>query len=303
MRKHKWLKRLLLVVAIFLVALLGTTLVLWRMVRAQPDFYHVVSLPREQIEAAAQSATNKFATIHNQAARIHAGARAAKAAQNPSGSTRDPVASSPSTSPNAISVTFTDTELNAFFEKWSNFQNWKGGYERYVTDPVVILKDGRIIIAGKLKDADLIASLHFEPKVTPDGKLDLQLVRVLGGTLPLPEALVSGYEQKIVDALRRNLPGWQQGAAFDSSGAANRQLIAATMSKFCVRVLNHEPSEPVLFLPIFGQRGSVPVHLTHVQIDDGSMTLTVEPLNHEQQAALLEHARSEEKTIVAGEGR
>jgi len=37
----------------------------------------------------------------------------------------------------------------------------------------VILKDGRIILAGKLKDADLIASLHFEPRVTQDGKLDL----------------------------------------------------------------------------------------------------------------------------------
>jgi len=28
-----------------------------------------------------------------------------------------------------LSVTFTDTELNAFFDKWSNFQNWKEQYQ------------------------------------------------------------------------------------------------------------------------------------------------------------------------------
>jgi uncharacterized protein YpmS len=298
---RKWLKSLLLLVAILLVALLGGVLVLWRMVRAQPDFYHVVVLPREQVEAAAQSATNKFATIQNQAARIRAGERAARAVrtsrEGASGSLAGVGTSStqaPTTAPDAISVTFTDTELNAFFEKWSNFQNWKSQYQRYVEDPIVILKDGRIILAGKLKDADLIASLHFEPKITPDGNLDLQLVRVLGGSLPLPQALVSGYEGKITDALRHHLPAWQRGAAFDDSGAANSPLICASLAKHCIRIFDHAPSEPVLFLPIFAQRGSVPVRLTQVKIDDGSLTLTVEPMTREQQGKLIEHVKAEE---------
>jgi hypothetical protein len=300
MPMRKWLKGLLLAVAILLVALLGTVLVLWRMVRAQPDFYHVVALPREQVEAAAQSATNKFATIQNQAARIRAaGQRAARASrEGASGRSAGAGASSinaPATVPaDAISVTFTDTELNAFFEKWSNFQNWKSQYERYVEDPIIILKDGRIILAGKLKDADLIASLHFEPKITDDGKLDLQLVRVLGGSLPLPQSLVGGYEQRIVDALRHHLPAWQHAAAFDDGGAANGPLICASLAKLCIRVLHHDPTEPVLFLPIFAQKGSVPVRLTQVKIDDGSMTLTVEPMTREQQATLIERVREEE---------
>src|SRR3954463_14644492 len=203
MRTRKWLTRLLLGVAIVLVAVLVTVVVLWRMVRSRPDFYRIVALPREQIEAAAQSATNKFATIQNQAARLRAGSSArnsregASEAAVPAGGSKNDSAGAPTTSPDSISVTFTDTELNAFFEKWSNFHNWKGSYEQYFADPVVILKDGRIILAGKLKDADLIASLHFEPKITPEGQLDLQLVRILGGSLPLPESLISGYQRKI----------------------------------------------------------------------------------------------------------
>src|SRR5438874_899848 len=194
MRTRKWLKRLLLGVAILLLAVLVTVGVLWRMVRSRPDFYRIVALPREQVEAAAQSATNKFATIQNQAARLRAAAGAgssvrtvregASEAAAPTGGSKGVAAGAPATSPDAITVTFTDTELNAFFEKWSNFQNWKASYEQYVQDPIVILKDGRVILAGKLKDADLIASLHFEPKITPDGQLDLQLVRVLGGSFP-----------------------------------------------------------------------------------------------------------------------
>jgi len=302
MGKRKWLRTLLVVAAILLIAVLGTGLVMWRMVRAQPSFYHLVSLPREQMEAAAQSATNKFVTIQNQAARIHAGERAGLRAPPPSAGEKGVSATAPA-SPDALSVTFTDTELNAFFDKWSNFQNWKEQYQHYVEDPIVILKDGRIILAGKLKDADLIASLHFEPRVTQDGKLDLQLVQVLGGTLPLPESVISGYEGKIVDALHRQLPGWQRSASFDSGGAANHPLICATLAKLCMRMLNHEPAEPVLFLPIFGQKGSVPVRLTQVRIDDGSMTLTVEPLNHDQQTALLEHVKTDEKSLAGVEGR
>ena len=124
-------------------------------------------------------------------------------------------------------------------------------------------------------------------------------MRVLGGSLPLPQSIVGGYEQRIIDVLRHHLPGWQRSAAFDDGGAANSPLISASLAKLCIRVLNGQPTEPVLFLPIFAQKGSVPVHLTQVKIDDGSMTLTVEPMTREQQAKLIEHVKSEEPAEVA----
>src|SRR4051812_8079455 len=132
---RKWMKRLLLVVGIALALLVATALTgLW-MIRAEPAFYRRITLTPEQREAAAQRATNKLATIQNQAARL----RAAPA------STRIVNAG------DEITVSFTADELNAFFEKWSNFQNWKASYQPYVEDPVVILQDGRIILAARVK--------------------------------------------------------------------------------------------------------------------------------------------------------
>jgi hypothetical protein len=50
--------------------------------------------------------------------------------------------------------------------------------------------------------------------------------------------------------------------------------------------------EPVAFLPIFGEKGSVPVKLTGVRVEQNSMTLTVVPMTQDERAAFLLSARS-----------
>jgi uncharacterized protein YpmS len=273
---RKWMKRSLLVVGIALTLLLAVVLAgLW-LIRAEPTFYRRVTLTPEQFEAAAQRATNKLATIQNQAARLHASPAA----------TRNAVASG-----EEITVSFTADELNAFFDKWSNFQNWKAGYQRYIEDPVVILQDGRIILAARVKELNTVASLHFAPRIDERGQLNLELARVLGGRLPLPAAVISGYEDRVTSALRRNLPAWQANAAIDNSGAANPSAISASAAKLLFHVLAHEPAEPVLYLPIMAQKGSVPVRIKNVRIENETLTLTVRPMSRDQQQALLESIR------------
>jgi hypothetical protein len=235
-----------------------------------------------QRQAAAQSAENKFTDIQNRAARLRAGERAARNLQQP-----------PATRPaDAITIAFTEDELNAFFDKWSVFQNWKAAYDRYLEDPVVILQDGRIILAGKVKELGLVASLHFAPKIDETGKLDLRLVQILGGRLPLPEAVIGRYQDRVIAHLAPRLAGWQRSSAFDASGSANSSAIAAVATMQLVHILRHEPAESIVFLPVLGEKGSVPVRVTNLRVEKGAMTLTVVPMTHDERAALLQRIRS-----------
>ena len=78
---------------------------------------------------------------------------------------------------------------------------WKDHYSAYVDDPVLVLQDNRLILAGTVKEMDTVVSVHFEPVLDADGKLRLNLVRVMGGKLPLPRAFWDGYRQKLCDAM------------------------------------------------------------------------------------------------------
>ena len=51
-------------------------------------------------------------------------------------------------------------------------------------------------------------------------------------------------------------------------------------------VLHDRPAEPILFLPLVDQ-GAVAVKLTHIDIDDHALTLTVEPLTSDERVDLL----------------
>ena len=114
--------------AMLLGGVVGIMLVLWMLMRGTPDWYHPRSMTVEQFEAAAQRATNKLAMVQNEAAR----ARAVENAQR-----RHPSTSTSKPARDPITVSFTDDELNAFFDKWSVFQGLKNSYEKYLSDPGV----------------------------------------------------------------------------------------------------------------------------------------------------------------------
>ncbi|MBC8107539.1 MAG: hypothetical protein H7Z14_13185 [Anaerolineae bacterium] len=290
---RKWLKRLILLVALAMVILLGSAIVVMVMVRSKPDFYRPLQFTAAQRADAAKSAEDKFIQIQNSAARN----QAVENAQ------RRRVATSASTGPivfngEPVTIMFTEAELNAFFDKWSSFQNWKSGYENYIEEPALILRDGRVILAAKLKDPNLVISLHFEPSIDEKGQLKLELARILGGVMPLPEAMIGKYQEKLTSNIARRLPMWQQSADIDAGGAANSNAIAASAAKLLVRMLRHESAEPVLFLPVFGQKGSVPVKVQAVGVTDGEMTVTIQPMKREEQTALLQRIRAPEPVHV-----
>ena len=74
----------------------------------------------------------------------------------------------------------------------------------------------------------MLVSAHFEP-VLENEKLRLRVVNVLGGQLPLPQALWGGYRQKLEQSLREKIPQWQARATIGPDGA-NRDAVGARLT-------------------------------------------------------------------------
>jgi hypothetical protein len=282
---RKWIKSLMLLAALLLVAILAAVYGGVRMFKAAPDWYHRSSISAAQRELLARRAFNKFADIQNAAALSRRNEIAAQTNQGAGGA---------ATLPASILVSFSDDELNAFFEKWANYANWKSNYDRYVGDPLIILQDQRLILAGQVKDLDAVVSLELDPRIDTDGRLDLHLDRILAGRLPLPQVFIGPYKERLTASLRANLPRWRQLAAIDSDGAANSDLISASMARLFIHALDHSSADPVLFLPLVERHANVPVRICGVKVEDHTVTMTVLPLDAKERAALLERIRAEE---------
>lgn len=287
-----WIRRIVLLCATVIVILMGGALVALHLVRSEPAFYRPRALSAQERATAAQSAEDKFIQIQNSAARINAASTVARRSAGSTTTTASLLEGQP------VTITFTDAELNSFFEKWSKFQDWKGGYEAYVTEPAIILQKGRIILAAKLNERDWIVSLHFEPNIDEHGELDLNLVSALAGRVPAPEWMFSSYKEKATAAIERRLPVWKRGAAINADGAANADAIATSLAKVMIDTMRHERTDPVMYLPVFGRKGSVPVKIRDLAVEEGSITLTVEPMTRDQQAALLQRIRTYNPTSV-----
>ena len=284
----KWLKRLLVAVACLLVVLIIGAAVGWSMLRGRPDWYaEQPADPAAQAAAAARAEEELRRTIDWAASQQAEERRLGHAPPTTSAST------APATNPAAtrsLTVRFTEQELNAAFTKWERAYRWDEKFGQYLSDPRIVLHDKRVIFAGVVKDTGTLVSLHFAPKMQPDGRARFDLKRVLGGKLPLPQSAFDQHRQQLEDRLKAALPALQQGARIAPDGSANDKAVAATLSKLLLRVLAGEPDEAVLFLTA-NQGTQVPVKLTAVKVDGKAISLTVGLLNASERAALLARIR------------
>lgn len=282
----KWFRRCIFAVV---VLVFGAFLLLaggYVLMRGEPDYYHATALTAEQQAVAAGSAEDKFRQILNSADLAHRdSALAAQASQT--GATR------PTTSPAAINVTFTDDELNSVFEKWSELNNWKTTYSRYINDPLVVFQRDRIILAGRVQNSELssVVSVQLQPEILPDGTMQLKLVRALAGRLPVPTAMFQKYLDRAVNALTTRLPNWQRGARIAPDGEANNDAIAAQLAKLAIAALHQQPTDGIVFLPTAG-KANVPVKVVGVTMQDHSIQFSLQPLDAPQREALLKRIKS-----------
>ncbi|MGB7159780.1 MAG: hypothetical protein WBD40_17065 [Tepidisphaeraceae bacterium] len=288
MRARKLFKRTLLSIAVVLT--LTAALSYW-MFKGTPEFYRPAQLTPEQRATVSERADDKVAETISWVALLKADEDRRTHAQR-AGSTH-PVTRAAS----SYTVSFTQDELNVFFDKWSQLNGWSSRLEQYVKDSAIVLRKDRLILAGTLADVGAVGSFHFEPAIDEKGQLQLTLQRVLAGRLPMPELVWTAQRNRLLASVRARLPAWQRRANIAPTGAANNEAVAAGMGKLLLDVLHRRPGEPVIFLRTTD--ATVPVRLTDIRVAEGEVTLTVESMTSDERAALLDRIREPETAVTA----
>jgi len=252
----------------------------------RPDRYaYALLTPEQREEAARRVDTQKIPLLLSMANEAQAKSSSAVRAVS-QGLPVPPNATQPVA---PLNLSFTQDEINSFLWKWS--QSYKPTYERYVTNPFVALEDGSIVLMGTVPEFDRVVSAFFEPKLDEKGMLHSDLASIKLGSLPLPQGLFNSKREKVETALRSRLPNWQNNARIDPTGLANNDARAAWLGKLVLQLLNHQPSPAVIFVNTSNAK-TVPVRLTNVTIEKGTLTITVQPMDAAERAALLEQIRA-----------
>lgn len=287
----KLLKLTLLAVVLIVVVGAAVAYFGYSRFRSAPEWYRNAALTPAEVEAGAKSLEDKVSRdLQNQVARL----RAAKAREASAGASADmtPVENA------EINASFTEAELNGFWQKWSGEAGWAADAAKYVSNPVIRLADGELILAGTVKDLDTVVSLHFSPQSAPqsapDKHVSLKLVGIRGGMLPLPVSIVSSQKAALSKLLTPGTHGLAKRARFGPDGAANHATINAELADELMRLLNSEPVEPILFLPVTNFGGSpdyLPARVTSMIVSDGKVDLTAKLLDAAEREKLLEALR------------
>jgi hypothetical protein len=280
----RFMKRLLRILV--LVVLLGGigVAILYHMSRLTPSRYTPALLTDEQrYEMSQRVDTQKIPKLVN----------LARDAQNRENKVLKGLPVEAATQPALLTLSFTQDELNATLWKWSG--PYKANYERYVTDPFISLQTGTITLMATSPEFGRVLSAGFEPKIDEKGMLHCDLGSLKLGSLPLPEGVLSSKREKLEAALMAKLPQWQTGAKIDATGVANSDAKAADLSKMILQLLHHEPSPAVIFVQNDAKH-TIPVRLTKVTVEEGSLTITVQPMTAGERGELLEAIRKPEKT-------
>lgn len=168
-----------------------------------------------------------------------------------------------------------------------------GNVGRYLSDGRAVLLNGRLIIAGKLKDmgmmSNTVASIEFAPKVDEHGYIWPNLAHVYSGRLPVPLALLDKPRRRLSDAMEEALPTWQMGAGVGGDGLGNRDAAAVAAAKLILAALEDHGTDGVFLIPcaVGDLRQTVPLRITSILISDWRMTVTIAPLTNPQLKNLL----------------
>jgi hypothetical protein len=280
----KWIKRLLLAGVLVVLILVGLTTFAWHLKGSRPVWYPKGAPDRAAVEAAANRMNQKLAGVQGWIADTSIYERSRNGS-------RAPVSTDPTTAPaKDFALVLTADELNAFFSNWDKEFHWGDRFNKYVTDPVLVIQGNRLILAGEVKEADTVLSIHLEPKIDDKGMLHLEIVKVMGGMLPLPQSFWERYRQKLLGAMENKIDQQRTKARLHSDGSMNTEGIAVEMNDLLIHALNGEPADPVLFLPVAKGSG-LPVKVTDISVKDAAIRMTMVPLTPEERQTLLQHIR------------
>jgi hypothetical protein len=297
----KFIKRLIMVVVVLVLVGIAVSAGAWFMLRGTPEWYQPDTTTDAQRQAAFERARNMYTRMTNWAGAARARSHQASSGDRPNATTTqadDVMAHEPD---QPFQIQFTDAELNAFFNTWVDNRGRRAMFDKYVDHPRLVLRDQQLIVAGNVKELGTVVSMQFEPRIDSEGRLQMNLVRVLGGILPLPDAMWADQRDKIEHLLASKLPALQRDSRFAPDGTANASAASASMNKLLWSILHREPADPVVFVPCeqFNLAPSIPTKITAVSIQNDTLTMTVQQMTGAERESLMERLRSPAEDATA----
>ncbi len=287
----KWLRKLRFYLTYLLLATVVICLVVFYLYRGTPSWYRPPPTDQQQIDDTANSASQKLQDLNTWAANVRA--QQLRKSNGSFRSDRDWI--SPKT------ITLSDDEVNALFETWKSPNesgadggNADGGgadqqLARSFTDGRVFFTRDGIILAGESPALGAIVSGQFAASID-QAKLQLSIVALRIGRLPIPQSRAASYLQQLQISIQDRLADQLPYVNIDRNMNANSYTVAASWTKLLLSALSARPTDSYLIIPpdpAHGNRG-LPVRLTALQLDDGQITLTLEPITTDDRQSLLD---------------
>jgi hypothetical protein len=278
----KWLKRLLILMALALLAVIACSLVGIYLYRGTPKWYRPRTATTQQIKDAANRADQKLLDLFTWAA----SARAQQLRRINGISKPDDAPIGPKT------VSFDEDEINSFATSWKS--PGKDALEehisRYFTDGRVVFGDDSLILVGQSPALGTLASAEFTPSIDAEGNLHVDLGSLRAGLLPIPRSALSDRLDRLQSLLKQQLSAQQRSIQIDSAQTANAAALASSWIRLLVCSLDDKPADPVLIIPfdMSNLKHGFPVKLTAIKIGEGEITLTLQTLDLSDTAKMLE---------------
>ena len=255
----------------------------WILVRRRPAWYAPDHTTAEQRRTAARGVEDTLVRLHDWSAER----------SGPAGTAPTPESTYP--------LSFTDVQLDAFYDKWVAFQDRRSTVERYVHAPRVIVQDGQVIVAGEVREVGLVVSLFVQPAVSADdGRLKLTLAKVVAGVVPVPDSFFATQRAALERTLSGNLPADQRAARLDRDGLANGAAADAAMDELLLAMLRGRPAEPVIFVPVDTSATSrlLPVRITAVTAEHHTLGMTAQAMSMAERRELLGRIKAADPAAV-----
>lgn len=140
-----------------------------------------------------------------------------------------------------------------------------------IADPAIVLDDGAVTLMCRLREYDKIVAADLTFEFTADGKLRLKLAGARIGRLPLPRDIVAEKLNRLKGVLA-NAGKRSSDREKAPTGQATGEFAEALRA--VVMAIEGDPIDPTAVLQASKRR----VRFTDVTIDDGLLTLTVQPV-------------------------
>lgn len=275
-------------IVLLLITGAGAAFFLYRNASAIPDFYSRARLQGQERLDALASVERKFVNMQSELDAAYArsvrqdAAGATKSTTQPDSAVDDMDAGEAEPVP----VAFTAAELDTFFDQWLTSSGYGERMETYMTEPRIAIADGRLILAGRMRDFDAVVSLRFEPSLSEAGEARLELAGIYAGALPLPEAAFEEFRKKTQTALEEDLASLRSEAVIEPDGRSNSAAVALATRQQLARLVRGEPLEEMIVFPTVLSLGQVPARVVAMELEEETLKLGVRLLRRSEREEL-----------------